>query len=445
MALPVKNVAFSFMLGLVDTANRPQFKAAPTLAAGDFKHSGDGSALANLGTLPAADPAAGRLIKVSLSQAEMNYDRVTVQCVDAAGSEWDEVIVTINTIDNTVASIGANVVQVSGDSTAADNAEAFFDGTGYAGTNNVIPLVTLAATVTTLTNLPAITAGWLTAAGIAADAITAAKIADGAIDTATFASGTTIPRCTLTDTVTTYTGNTPQTGDGYAIVNSGVHGNAAIKGYVDDIGVAGAGLSAVPWNAAWDAEVQSEVEDGLNALGFTATVSGRIDAAVSSRASQASVDTIDDLLDTEVAAIKAKTDQLTFTTANQVDARTRTLDDGLIDDDTLAVDLDTYQAKVWLFDDDSGTTDRYVVQWFKNGAPVTSGVTSPVIQVFKASDGSDLIASKALTQIASTGAYRYNATAAERIASGSAYVAHTAATIDGASRTWRQPVGRDSA
>jgi hypothetical protein len=41
---------------------------------------------------------------------------------------------------------------------------------------------------------------------------------------------------------------------------------------------------------------------------------------LASRASQASVDTIDDFLDTEIAAIKAKTDQLTFTAANKVDA-----------------------------------------------------------------------------------------------------------------------------
>jgi len=45
-----------------------------------------------------------------------------------------------------------------------------------------------------------------------------------------------------------------------------------------------------------------------------------LDAATSSRASQASVDTVDDFLDTEVGAIKAKTDQFTFTTANKVDA-----------------------------------------------------------------------------------------------------------------------------
>jgi hypothetical protein len=38
-------------------------------------------------------------------------------------------------------------------------------------------------------------------------------------------------------------------------------------------------------------------------------------------ATQTSVNTIDDFLDTEIAAIKAKTDSLTFTTANKVDAK----------------------------------------------------------------------------------------------------------------------------
>lgn len=43
-------------------------------------------------------------------------------------------------------------------------------------------------------------------------------------------------------------------------------------------------------------------------------------AGLTALATQASVNTIDDFLDTEIAAIKTKTDQLTFTTANQVDA-----------------------------------------------------------------------------------------------------------------------------
>lgn len=41
---------------------------------------------------------------------------------------------------------------------------------------------------------------------------------------------------------------------------------AAIEAQTDDIGAAGAGLTAVPWNAAWDAEVESEVTDALNAI-----------------------------------------------------------------------------------------------------------------------------------------------------------------------------------
>jgi len=46
---------------------------------------------------------------------------------------------------------------------------------------------------------------------------------------------------------------------------------AAIEAQTDDIGAAGAGLSAVPWNASWDAEVQSEVFDALDAAFTDAT------------------------------------------------------------------------------------------------------------------------------------------------------------------------------
>lgn len=49
--------------------------------------------------------------------------------------------------------IDSNAVQISGDSVAADNAESFFDGTGYAGTNNVIPTVTTTATATAVTTV----------------------------------------------------------------------------------------------------------------------------------------------------------------------------------------------------------------------------------------------------------------------------------------------------
>lgn len=116
-----------------------------------------------------------------------------------------------------------------------------------------------------------------------------------------------------------------------------------------------------------------------------------------------------------------------------------------IADAGLSTDLDTYQAKVDLIDDDAGATDRYVVAFFKNAQPVLAGITSPTIQVWKAADGTDLIASTALTEIGTTQTFRYNATTTARVASGAGYVAKVTATIDGATRTWVQVIGRDSA
>lgn len=110
------------------------------------------------------------------------------------------------------------------------------------------------------------------------------------------------------------------------------------------------------------------------------------------------------------------------------------------------LDTPIYQAKIWLVDDDSaGTpTDRWLCVWHKDGEPVTSGITSPTIQVIKASDGSDLIASTSMSQIASTGLYKYDATTTARIADGAAYIAKVTASIDGATRTFYQPMSRDS-
>jgi hypothetical protein len=50
-------------------------------------------------------------------------------------------------------------------------------------------------------------------------------------------------------------------------------------------------VGSVPWNPAWDAEVESEVADALAAVGLTTTVTGRIDAAISTRATPAQVNT----------------------------------------------------------------------------------------------------------------------------------------------------------
>jgi hypothetical protein len=93
-------------------------------------------------------------------------NEVAIQLRGAANMVPVNIYIELDAFDYQTATQPVNVTQISGDSTAADNAESFFDGTGYAGTNNVMP------TVTMLTNLPTIPANWLTAAGLAADAVT---------------------------------------------------------------------------------------------------------------------------------------------------------------------------------------------------------------------------------------------------------------------------------
>lgn len=73
------------------------FQANPTLATGDVKISIDGGAFANLGTLPAVTPAGGKSVKVTLSQAETNGDNLALLFSDAAGAEWCDLFVNIQT------------------------------------------------------------------------------------------------------------------------------------------------------------------------------------------------------------------------------------------------------------------------------------------------------------------------------------------------------------
>lgn len=85
----------------------------------------------------------------------------------------------------------------------------------------------------------------------------------------------------------------------------------------------GYALSSAGVQAIWDA---------LTSALSTASSIGKllvdnINATISSRASQTSLDTLDDLVDTEVSAIKTKTDQLTFTVANQLDANVQYIND----------------------------------------------------------------------------------------------------------------------
>lgn len=211
-------------------------------------------------------------------------------------------------------------------------------------------------------------AGAINAAAIAADAITAAKVADGAIDRATFAADTGLQ---------TIRSNTAQAGAAGTITLD-ASASATDNIYTDTVilltGGTGAGqvrrirayvgatkvatvipvwttnpdvtstFAILPVTSVWDETLADHLDTGstgtaLNAAGsagdpwataipgaYGAGTAGKIvgdnvNATISSRASQTSLDTVDDFLDTEIAAIKAKTDSLTFTTALRVDSQ----------------------------------------------------------------------------------------------------------------------------
>lgn len=94
---PVKNTAYIFYVGLIDQSNTKVLKANPTLASGDFQVSIDGGAFANLGTLPTVTPAAGTSVKVTMASGEMNGDNIVIACIDAAGAQWCDQFINIQT------------------------------------------------------------------------------------------------------------------------------------------------------------------------------------------------------------------------------------------------------------------------------------------------------------------------------------------------------------
>jgi len=151
------------------------------------------------------------IYSLSLTQAEMNHDYVYVTIkTTTSGAKAQHVLINCKAQPS-------DVTAISGDATAADNCELMFDGTGYAGGTTKLDVNAVTIEGSDATN----------------------QIRDAVVDDATRIDASAL---------NTLSGHDP----GEAIMGA------------TDIGT-GSGLSAVPWNAAWDAEVQSECTDALNA------------------------------------------------------------------------------------------------------------------------------------------------------------------------------------
>jgi hypothetical protein len=283
---PVKGVAFTIRVMLRDFSVPGAWKANPTIAAGDFKVDIDGAGFNNPATLPSVSPASGEAVLITLSTSEMNGDVITVKWIDqTATKEWADGGLCIQT---TSAALAANVTQWLGTAAATPTVAGVpeVDVTHVAGaTTDVSALATNVAAIlvdtgTTLqaeldgiqAEIPALTtavadlptnAELATALAAADDAVLAVLGSPaGASMSADIAAMKVDTAAILVDTGTT--------------LDAAL---ATVDGIVDailvdtaEIGAAGAGLAAIPWNAAWDAETQSEVADALAALVIEGTV-----------------------------------------------------------------------------------------------------------------------------------------------------------------------------
>lgn len=87
--MPKRGVAYTFNRALLSTAAPGEFQTNPTIAAGDFVVYLDNVAQGNMDNIPVVDPAAGILVKFTLSAAEMNGSRVDIIGIDQTNpAEW---------------------------------------------------------------------------------------------------------------------------------------------------------------------------------------------------------------------------------------------------------------------------------------------------------------------------------------------------------------------
>ncbi len=366
---PKKNTAFVFYVSLISQANTKIAQVNPTLAAGDVKVATDDAAPGNLATLPVVDADFTKRVKVSLSAGEMNGDNVTVIFNDAAGAEWCDLTVNIQTVTRQLtdlayptvtgrsldvsatgeagldwANIGAPTTAQNLSATNIDVDQIVASVSGAVGSvTGAVGSVTAGVTVTTNNDK---TGYGLSAAAVQAvwDALTTALTTVGSIGkllvdnvNAAISSRSSHSAADVwaaaTRTLTafgfgvTVTTNNDKTG--YALTTA--EEDAIVDKAWDELiaGHLGAGSTGAKLNAAGGAaDPWATAIPGAYGAGTAGKIVGdNVNATISSRSTLAAADVrsavglaaanldtqltaIDDFIDTEVAAIKAVTDAL---------------------------------------------------------------------------------------------------------------------------------------
>ena len=116
------------------TKPTPAIQGVTTLAAGDVMVATGNGAPGNITTLPTVDADFTKRLKVNMSAAEMNGDNVTVLFSDAAGAEWLDLKVNLQTTASQIDDLAtaAAVASIGSGTGAALNFAAGTDNTGGA-------------------------------------------------------------------------------------------------------------------------------------------------------------------------------------------------------------------------------------------------------------------------------------------------------------------------
>lgn len=106
--------------------------------------------------------------------------------------------------------------------------------------------------------------------------------------------------------------------------------------------------------------------------------------------------------------------------------------------------FDVYHADIQFVKDQMVGKDEYTVTWFKNGIPITTGITDATLRVVNRTDGTDLLPASPMTEIGDVGTFKFDvSTGTQRQTGGENYLVIASATIDGVSRTFSTLIGRD--
>lgn len=114
-------------------------------------------------------------------------------------------------------------------------------------------------------------------------------------------------------------------------------------------------------------------------------------------------------------------------------------------DDLAALNTNTYVADINYDLDDINLKDEFTVCWYKNALPY-SGFTSPTIKITNRADGTDFLATTAMSGVGNPAIFaKYDTvTTSQRLLEGEAYMVTTTAVIDSSPRTWNRLVSRDA-